>query len=119
MKKEMIDQQHKVCERYGTSFFDSPDDQKIGISLNSKDHIYPLNGMRHNPENGTTGWYIWAGRGEPSKEDDFFKPLHVSHLAEWCPEILPFLGLPPGWRFLIAPNYEDVWFDEKLILMDT
>jgi hypothetical protein len=27
----------------------------------------------------------------------------------------PYLALPPGWRFLIAPDYEDVWFDESLL----
>ena len=30
---------------------------------------------------------------------------------------LPYLGLAPGWRFLIAPGYEDVWYDEKLLLV--
>jgi hypothetical protein len=23
-----------------------------------------------------------------------------------------------GWRFLIAPGYEDIWFDEKLLRLD-
>lgn len=41
-------------------------------------------------------------------------PLHVGHLAEWCPDALPYLALPPGWRFLIAPGYEDVWEDPAL-----
>ena len=35
--------------------------------------------------------------------------LHAVHLADHCPSVLPYLGLPPGWRFLIAPGYEDVW----------
>jgi hypothetical protein len=25
------------------------------------------------------------------------------------------LGLPPGWRFLIAPGYLDVWYDASLL----
>ncbi|WP_459213513.1 immunity protein Imm33 domain-containing protein [Paraburkholderia caribensis] len=28
---------------------------------------------------------------------------------------MPYLGLPPGWRFLIAEGYEDVWEDAKLL----
>ena len=24
-------------------------------------------------------------------------------------------GLPPGWRFLIAPGHEDVWYDGSLL----
>ena len=41
--------------------------------------------------------------------------MHVSHLPEECPEALPFLALPPGWRFLVAGDYVDVWYDESLL----
>ncbi|MFV1457974.1 DUF4262 domain-containing protein, partial [Bacillus mycoides] len=47
-------------------------------------------------------------------EEDFFLPLHVQHIDEWAPEIKKYLGLPPGWRFLIAGDYEDVWYDPNL-----
>jgi hypothetical protein len=57
---------------------------------------------------------VWAGE-ELSQSPDFFLPLHVEHLGEWCPEIEPYLALPPGWRFLIAPGYEDVWFDPDIL----
>ena len=70
--------------------------------------------MRHEPEEGTTGWFIWAGE-ELSDDPDFFVPLHVEHLAEWSPDVLPYLALPPGWRFLLAPDYEDVWLDASLL----
>ena len=40
----------------------------------------------------------------------------MGHLAqEWCPAVLPYLSLPPGFRFLIAPDYEDVWEDAALL----
>lgn len=28
------------------------------------------------------------------------------------------LGLPPGWRFLLADGYEDVWEDASLPILD-
>ena len=74
----------------------------------------PINGIRHNQESGTTGWYLWTG--EYSSEADFFQPLHAKHLDEKCPQVLKYLGLSPGWRFLIANNHEDVWFDECLLI---
>jgi len=49
-------------------------------------------------------------------EPDAFVPLHVEHLAAWRPEILRFLGLPPGWRFLTDGSYVDVWYDAALLL---
>jgi hypothetical protein len=36
-------------------------------------------------------------------------------LGDYCPSILPYLALPPGWRVLLAPGYEDVWFDGELL----
>ena len=86
-------------------------DLKVGIStdLNSE----PLNGLRHNSEDGTTGWFIWSGEYE--ERDDFFKPIHAEHLLEKKPEVIKYLGLDVGFRFLIGKeNYEDVWFDKKI-----
>ena len=92
---------------------ESPFDMKIGISENALAGAYPLNGLRHPPEGDTTGWYIWSG--EFSLDPNFFVPMHTSHLFELRPEIIPYLGLGPGWRFLIAPKYEDVWEDLSLL----
>lgn len=60
------------------------------------------------------------GRESTRPRGDFFKPMHLKHLIEQHPEPIPYLGLPPGWRFLIDPTrgYEDVWQDEKLLLVD-
>jgi hypothetical protein len=32
--------------------------------------------------------------------------------------VFPYLALPPGWRFLLAPGYEDVWYDPTLLDLD-
>jgi hypothetical protein len=29
---------------------------------------------------------------------------------------MQYLGLPPGWGFIIAPGYEDTWQDAKLLV---
>ena len=104
-----------VCRKYDAVFQASNPSSKLGISDNFRSGEKPLNGLRHNPEANTCGWYIWAGE-EFSDAPDFFKPLHVSHLIETLPIVLPYLGLAPGWRFLIAEDYVDVWFDAKLLI---
>ena len=106
--------QAKVCERYGIGPFRTPVTLKVGIASNVRDGVQPLNGLRCHPVGDTSGWYIWAGE-EWSDDPDFFAPLHIHHLAEWCPAVIPYLLLPPGWRFLIAAGQEDVWFDEQLL----
>jgi len=114
LKKKQMD----LCRKYGAAFVESPYYLKIGISLNVKEGAFPVNGLRHPPEGDTTGWYIWGGE-DFSNDPDFFVPLHVEHLEEWNPEIIKFLGLAPGWRFLIAPgSYEDVWEDKSLLNID-
>jgi hypothetical protein len=110
-------EQQEICKKYNAPFVNAPWDLKVGIALNVKDGIQPINGLRHTPEGDTTGWYIWAGE-KFFQDPDFFVPLHVEHLDEWCPGIIKYLGLAPGWRFLIAPSYEDVWQDPALLDVD-
>lgn len=106
--------QSVTAARFGVSP-DIPDSRlKVGISRNVRSGILPLNALRHQPVGDTSGWYIWAGETLPD-DADFFLSLHISHLNRWCPEILPYLGLPPGWRVLLAPGYEDVWHDDAIL----
>jgi hypothetical protein len=88
---------------------------KVGISLNVGTGLQPVNGLRHSPVGDTSGWYIWAGEAY-SSDADFFMPLHVSHLPARCQIVMPYLALPPGWRFLLADDYEDVWADPTLLI---
>ena len=113
MSLSVKDQQLECCKKQGADYFPSPAHLKVGIALNEREGLLPINGLRHPPEGDTTGWYIWAGEELPD-DPDFFKPLHIDHLPDWCPVALCYLGLPPGWRFLVAGDYEDIWYDEFL-----
>ena len=103
---------HDICQRFNVECLPPELDQKVGIALGSLSNV-PLHAVRLHPENGTCGWYIYGG--EYSDDVDFYQPLHVAHLGDHCPSILPYLALPPGWRVLLAPGYEDVWFDGELL----
>jgi hypothetical protein len=106
--------QREICKKYGAEFMPSPLHLTVGVALNLREGLSLINGLRHPPEGTATGWFIWAGE-EFSEAADFFKPLHVQHLDEWAPAVKKYLGLGPGWRFLIADDYEDVWFDANLL----
>ena len=112
---EIEQRQKETCARFGVTWLPGSKDQKVGVALNVKSSIVPINRLRHSPAGDTTGWYIWAGEGDPPSDPNFFVPLHVEHLAQWRPDVLKFLGLPPGWRFLIDGVYEDVWEDRTLV----
>ena len=105
--------QEAFCRSHGVGpdFVDATD--KVGIALRTL-QLAPLNGLRH-PRNGdSSGWYFWGG-SDLLQDADFFEPLHAEHLAQQCPRVIRFLALPAGWRFLIAPNHEDVWYDPSLL----
>ena len=105
--------QKEICEKHNVVPFLCQSDDKLGIAIETIGQL-PINGLRHSPENGTCGWYIWCGE-ELGKDTDFFKPLHVSHIENYIPEIKKYLALPPGYRFLVAGDYEDVWYDPNLV----
>ena len=111
MKNERT--QASVCAEFGSEFALPETDSKVGIALSSLGK-HPLNALRHPPEGSTCGWYIWGGE-ELSEDVEFFQPLHVIHLAQYCPAIVPYLALAPGWRVLLAPDQEDVWYDNTIL----
>jgi hypothetical protein len=111
---DWIRQQLPVCRKHRAGPFPSPGHLKVGIAQNVREGLQPVNGLRIPPEGDQTGWYIWAGE-EWSDDPEFFVPLHIQHLPEWCPAAISYLQLPPGWRFLTGPDYEDVWYDPELL----
>lgn len=104
--------QAAMCREHGREFVPCPPDSKLGVALQTLGQT-PIQGLRHPPVGATNGWYILAG--EYSSGADFFKPLHASHVIQRLPEVVRFLGLPPGSRFLLAGEHVDVWFDESLL----
>jgi len=102
-------EQLEICKRFASEACVPASDEKLGIALHTLS-LVPLHAVRLRIENGTCGWYVWGG--EHSSDEDFYKPIHVHHLASICPRILPYLALPSGWRVMLATGHEDVWFDE-------
>ncbi len=94
----------------------------VSAGVETTGSFCPLRALKAQPQHsrarGTEvslrSWYIWAG--QYSEDPDFFVLLHVAHVADWCTLALPFLALPPGWRFLTDGAYVDVWKDDGLDL---
>jgi hypothetical protein len=116
LENHINSQQKSICTKHGAPYTAIPLDNLIGVAIDTfKPGNWPINGLRHPLEAGqSVGWYIWAGENF-SESADFFKPMHILHLVEFCPLLLPYLGLSPGWRFLLADGYEDVWYDGSLL----
>lgn len=101
-----------VCRADGAEPCPPAPSDKLGLAKAARSER-PVHGLRVPPGSGLSGWYLWAG--EMSQADDFFEPSHVAHVGEICPLAVPFLDLPPGWRFLTDGAYVDVWYDASLL----
>ncbi|MGG7607373.1 immunity protein Imm33 domain-containing protein [Massilia sp. BKSP1R2A-1] len=112
LKGGLIETQEEVCARFGEAPAPPGAGEKLGVALSTMGAL-PINGLRIRLE-GTCGWFIWAGE-QMSVDSGFYQPLHVEHIAEYLPSVTPYLSLPPGYRFQIADEYEDVWFDPALL----
>lgn len=110
----LIQLQKEICEKSSVKYTPTDLESIVGISDNTNSKNIPINGLRHPSKDNNSGWYIWSGE-ELSKNDDFFKPLHTKHLKKRCPEVLKFLGLPIGYRFITNGDYMDIWYDESLL----
>jgi hypothetical protein len=106
----MEDLQRSICEKFGSTFYGVDMNLKVGIALQTL-HLKPIRAIRLNPENGDNGWYIYCGNF--SDDVDFYKPLCGLHLEKYCPEIIKYLSLEPGFNLIIdRDGYEDVWRSE-------
>lgn len=106
-----IDKQKEICEKYDSKW--TPINKKLRLGASTDLISDPINGLRHRSNKGTTGWFIWTG--DYSEAEDFFKPICAEHLLQIRPQIIKYLGLDVGYRFLAnSSGYEDVWYDEAL-----
>lgn len=103
------DEQQQVCARYCLP--GQPPEAMVAVALGSLEQS-PIYGTRIDlPENGTISWFIHCG--EHSDAADFYQPLHTAHLQELLPQVLGYLALPSGAKFIIdREGYEDVWMEE-------
>jgi len=102
--------QRAKCNAYGSEFVPSLGDLKVGLATQTLSES-PIYGVRSALVGDTTGWYLWAG---PFSDDpEFFKPVHAEHIITILPILDQYLGLAPGYKFIIDTNgYEDVWFEQ-------
>jgi hypothetical protein len=107
--------QRHTCDRLAVEPVPPASRSIVGIALSRPHELEPLQALRHPVAGESNGWFVWRGPAIPQDDDDFFVALHVEHLADREPDLVPYLALPPGWGVILAAGHEDVWFDERLL----
>lgn len=107
----MTEAQQALCARHKARFTPPGEGDSLGVALPLRLGA-PVHGQRYPPEPGASGWYVWTGDGDLA--DGEFRDVPVRQAAEIDPRLPRFLALPPGWRFTLTADREDVWFDPTL-----
>ena len=116
--EEWMEEKRALCETHEVPWTATHRQMIVVVADNALTSQIPLNGLRLKQSDGTSGWYVWSGT-ELSDAPDFFKPRCAEHLLDLQPDLLKFLGLPVGYRFLFDDKgFVDVWFDENLLQVD-
>ena len=105
---ELISEQKLLCEEFGSAYIEVSGDDVIAVAVQTLNKD-PLVGIRKKSETDeNVSWYIQGG--ELEEGTDNFETMTVRELQELAPDVLPYLALDVGFRFMIdGDDYEDVW----------
>lgn len=103
---ELIAEQKLLCEEFGSAYIEVTGDDVVAVAVKSLAQD-PLVGIRKKTADQVS-WYIYAGELKEGIDD--FETMTVRELQDILPEVLPYLALDVGYRFMIdEDDYEDVW----------
>jgi hypothetical protein len=105
---ELIAEQKLLCEEVGSNYIEVRGDDVVAVAVHTLNKE-PIVGLRKAPETAeNVSWYIYGG--ELGEGEDFFETMSIKKLQDILPEVLPYLALQEGYRFMIDfDDYEDVW----------
>jgi hypothetical protein len=98
--------QHSLCEKAASPWTPPRADQIAAVWPDLTDT--PLEGVRYQPAGGMSGWWLMPA-GFTGEFGDMV-PKHLYHVTRLRPDVLPLLGLAPGYAF--NQQREVIWFEQ-------
>lgn len=86
---------------------------EVTVGWNFDPRNLPITARHFTPFGTRNGWVLWSG-DEPTELSGYLYET-VDEVLRWLPQVRPYLELPPGWAFQIAPDHEDVWEEPELV----
>ncbi|WP_374990765.1 immunity protein Imm33 domain-containing protein [Acinetobacter rudis] len=111
---EFIEEQKLLCEEFDSAYIQVKADDEVAIAVQTLNRE-PIVGIRKRIETGSkVAWYIYGGELDDS-EENLFEIVTITQLLEIFPDVMPYLALEEGFRFMIdQDDYEDVWKADAL-----
>ncbi len=110
--EEIQQTQQECCEHYSSNYTPTELEQLVVISDGIYEGAVPVEGVRYPSPSHMTGW--WLTTDNYNGDVDTLQSVHFRHIVEKRPELAIYMGLKPGYRFLLGGKDEHVWFDEKV-----
>lgn len=111
----VLNHQKKICKKFGLSYEECEMEKNVYVSKNIREGIFPIEGKRYIEEWDFSGWYIWSG--EEPQEWNLYNLVSVENLDNYNKELLKFLWLERGTRFIIEQDYMNAEFDYRVFNM--
>lgn len=110
---ELIAEQKLLCEEFGSRYIEVQGDDVVAVAVQTLKQD-PIVGLRNRPEpEQSVSWFLYGG--ELAEGEDAFETMTVRELQDILPQVLPYLALDVGFRFMIdGDDYEDVWKEGDL-----
>lgn len=104
-------QQQQTCARFGAAFSPSAALQLAAVS----DGVHegdPVAGVRYPPkDDDDSGWCLSTNRFDGTL--DTVRREHLFHVTNDRLDVVPYLALPPGYRFVYSEVGIEVEFDAR------
>lgn len=109
---EIMNNQIVVCDNHSSKYLFTKVNQNIVISDGVLEGE-PVEGVRYEAPDHMSGWYLTTDL----YNDDIntLKQIGLPDLALKRPELVKFLALDYGFRFVTDTKNEEVWFDEETL----
>lgn len=106
--------QYSLCETINAEF-DSPTADKFVTIYNQVFESEEIQGVRYEEGGDQSGWLLYCKEQDlDTLNEDGFLTLHLYELTLKRPDILKFLALPTGYRFILKGNEYNAWKDKSL-----
>lgn len=112
--QDLIAEQKRICESVGSRYIEVNGDDIVAVAVDSLKQE-PWVGLRKAvKEQGDAHWYIYGG--ELTEASAVFETMQVRDLQDLdAVDVLPYLALEVGFRFMIdSDEYEDIWREGDL-----
>ncbi len=108
---EVVSEQEIICKKFHVQPLFPLFNQKIVISVGVYEGL-DVEAVRYPSPDHMTGW--WLTTELYNGNTDSLNVVHYYHLAFSRPDIIKYLALPFGYRFIKDKEY-DIWFDDNVL----